>query len=946
MPHPHPSPLSALVRATLSWTHHSSRLPACERRLGALFLSLLLVASIAAGSPGGLVAQPGDTGALQGADGFAPLSDGAELPLPSADRLDSSIPSPAEVLGYPLGSRFTHHGQILDYLEALDAASERVTLWSYGATYEGRPLVLMAVSTAENLARLEEIRTGNLRLADPSGLDGPEGERLLKTQPALVWLGYGVHGNESSSSEAALATAYVLAADREMEATLERIVVLLDPLSNPDGRERYVHGYEQRRGSEPDPDPQALEHREPWPGGRQNHYLFDLNRDWSWATQRETRQRLAEYRRWEPQVHVDLHEMSSRSTYFFPPAAEPIHPLIDSRTLSWLEVFGRGNAAAFDARGWVYYKSESFDLFYPGYGDTYPALRGAVGMTYEMAGGGRAGTAIRLADGRELTLADRVARHLTASLATVETAAGHSRRLLEDFVEGRSAPQREEPTSFLWAADQPEADALAHLLTLHGIRLHRLSRGTDLAVVPVAPDTPAGQEAPDDAESGDGEEIRRRGFSAGDWVVSTRQPLGRLVRSLLEPTAEMPEDFVDRQRHRVEQGLRAEFYDITAWSLPLAFNLRVWRLEGEPAPLRVHLESAAEGGLEGRGDVGFLVPPRGLATYRFAAGLRRAGVRYRLLLAPTVVDGRSASAGTLFVPRRSNPDDLEGVLAELATDTGLTVSRVGTSWHEDGVSLGSDHVAPIREVEVGLFHGEGLSPTSVGSLWHLLDREVVQPLTVLDLGRLEDLDLSAFDSLVLPDGSYRWSDDAVAALDAWLRAGGTLVAVEGAVAELADRELISFEHWEPEDDDGEDEGDDGGEDGKAESRGASLEEIPLYTPGAIVRTEMRSGHPLTAGVPGPPPVLVRGSSVLLPRGKPQEDLLRVRSEAPVITGFAWPEAKDRLAGSLLVGLQRRGQGQVVVFAQEPAFRGFWRSTMPLFLNAVMYAPSVVPGRRY
>lgn len=899
-----------------------------DTRLGSVVVLILLLTAVPPVSPTPAFAQPVEGGELQGSDWLAPLSDGTVLPLPPGERLDPSVPSPAQVLGYRLGSRFTHHGQILDYLEALDAASERVTLWSYGATYEGRPLVLLAVSTAENLARLEEIRENNLRLARPSELSGSERRRLVEEQPALVWLGYGVHGNESSSSEAALATAYLLAADRETGSTLARVVVLIDPLSNPDGRERYVHGYEQRRGSEPDPDPQALEHLEPWPGGRQNHYLFDLNRDWSWATQQETRQRLAEYRRWEPQVHVDLHEMSSRSTYFFPPAAQPVHPLIDSRTLSWLETFGRGNAAAFDAEGWVYYKGESFDLFYPGYGDTYPALRGAVGMTYEMAGGGRAGTVIRLPDGRELTLADRVARHLTASLATVETAAGHSRRLLEDFSEARSAPEREEPTSFLWAADQPEADALARLLDLHGVQLHRLSRDTEIAVAPVSPSpAPAGASEP-----------RPRSFAAGDWVVSTRQPLGRLVRALLEQTAEMPEAFVERQRHRVEQGLDAEFYDITAWTLPLAFHLEVWRLEGEPAPLRVHVGSAAESRLEGRGEVGFLVPPRGLASYRFAAGLQREDVRFRLLLAPAEVDGRSVSPGTLFIPRRSNREGLESLLEELAAATGLTVFRVGTSWHKEGVSLGSDHVAPIRTVKVGLVRGDGLSPTSVGSLWHLLDREVELPVTLLDLARLEDADLSAFDSLVLPDGSYHWSDDAVAALDGWLEAGGTLVAVGGAVVELAERELIAFEHWEPEEE--------GDGDGDPDGRGASLDEIPLYTPGAIVRTEMRPGHPLMAGVSSPPPVLVRGDSVLLTRGKPQQDLLMADPESPVITGFAWPEAEDRLAGSLLMGLERRGEGRVVVFAQEPAFRGFWRSTMPLFLNAVMYAPSVVSGRRY
>jgi len=837
---------------------------------------------------------------------LAPLSDGAKLPLPAGEQLDASVPSPAQSLGYPLGSRFTHHADLLCYLEALDAASDRVRLWSYGASYEGRPLVLLAVSAAQNLERLEEIRQNNLRLADPSTLSDGERSRILDRQPVIVWLGYGVHGNESSSAEAAMAAAYLLAADREAEAILERTVVLIDPLSNPDGRERYVHGYEQRRGAEADPDPQAAEHFEPWPGGRQNHYLFDLNRDWAWGTQRETRHRLAEYRRWEPQVHVDLHEMSSRSTYFFPPAAEPIHPLIDPQTVSWLEVFGRGNAAAFDAQGWVYYKAESFDLFYPGYGDSYPALRGAVGMTYEMAGGGRAGEVIRLPDGRHLTLADRLARHLTASLATVDTAARHSLRLLEDFLEARLAPEREEPTSFLWPAEQPEARALAELLHRHGIRLHRLNRDLEVTGSPVATGSEDGTE--------DG---TRHRFAAGDYVVSTRQPLGRLVRSLLGETAEMPEGFLERQRQRVEQGLDAEFYDITAWSLPLAFNLRTWRMEGA-------------------GEVGYLVPPRGLVTYRFTARLQRQGVRYRLLLAPVTLEGRAYPPGTLFIPRRANREDLESLLGDLASETGITVSRAGTSWHDEGVSLGSNQVAPIRSVEVGLFRGDGLDPTSVGSLWHLLDREVGLPLRMLELGRLEELDLSGFDTLVLPDGSYRLSEEAVAALERWLEAGGTLVAVAEAVVELVDQELVEFEYWQPEDD-----GDSGGS-----GRGASLEEIPLYTPGAILATEMRPGHPLTAGIPSPPPLLVRGTAVLLPTDQPQQNLLLAVPESPVIAGFAWPQAAERLAGSLLVGIEQRGAGRVVVFAQEPAFRGFWRGTMPLFLNAVMYGPSVTRGGRY
>ncbi|HYX24797.1 MAG TPA: M14 family zinc carboxypeptidase, partial [Thermoanaerobaculia bacterium] len=485
------------------------------RKTSLLTLALALAATLAlAQAPGsGPAARP-----AAGAPGLvAPLSHGETLDLPP---LDERLPRPETVLGYPLGARFTSWDRIVAYLEALDAASTRVKTWEYGRTYEGRPLKLVAISSPENIERLDEIRVNVQRLADPAGLSGSERERLLRRTPAVVWLAYGVHGNESSSAEAALGTAYVLAAAQgETAQMLENLVVLVDPLQNPDGRERYVDGYRQRRGGEANPRRAAAEHFEAWPGGRQNHYVIDLNRDWAWASQQETRQRLAAYRSWEPQVYVDFHEMSSESSYFFPPAAEPIHPQIDRRVLGWLEKFGRANAAAFDRQGWIYFKEESYDLFYPGYGDSYPSLRGAVGMTYEMAGGGRAGIAMALQDGTVLTLADRVARHLTTSLATVRTAAKNSRQILEDFTAGRARAGTENVRTFLWPADQQEARALAELLTLHGVRVRQLGQPAEVSVRPLT--RAAGEPQP-------------RRFAAGTYAVSTAQPLGNLVAALME----------------------------------------------------------------------------------------------------------------------------------------------------------------------------------------------------------------------------------------------------------------------------------------------------------------------------------------------------------------------------------------------------------------------------
>jgi hypothetical protein len=844
---------------------------------------------------------------------LAPLSNGDVVELPP---LDPSVPRPDAVLGYPVGSRFTHWEHIAAYLDALAAASPRVKVWEYGRTYEGRPLKLAAVSSPENLAHLDEIRSQRLRLADPETLSRGERERLARRLPAVVWLAYGVHGDEASSSEAAMVTAYALAAAQGDQARLlDDVVVLIDPLCNPDGRERYLHGYEQRQGEAPNVHRVAAEHFQPWPGGRQNHYLIDLNRDWAWATQQESRGRIAAYRAWEPQVYVDFHEMATDSSYFFPPAAEPVHPRIDRRVLSWLDTFGRANAEAFDRQGWTYYKAENYDLFYPGYGDSYPSLHGAIGMTYEMAGGGRGGLAVDRADGTLLTLADRVGRHLTTSLTTVRTAGLNAHRLLQDFVATRLKAAEGSGRIYLWAADQPEAHALADLLELHGARVEQLAKPAEMNAQPLL----------------GGREERPHRFPAGTYAVSTAQPLGALVQALLDREAPMAHSFVERQRRRFEQNRTGEFYDITAWSLPLAFNLRVWIAAGGIPAARP--AAAATGGVQGSGELGWLVPPQGIASYRLAAALRRRQVHFRVALAPLEDSGEAYPAGTLYVPRHGNPDGLADQLAALLRDGGLSARAVASSYAVSGLSLGSNEMPSVRQPRIALISGEGVDPTSFGFLWFLLDREVGLEYDRIDLDRLRPAALSDFDVLILPSGAYEEhiGEKTRAALDAWIKAGGELIAVGGDTARwLHDHDMTSWKPWKAPEADEESEG----------SADKALAERDIVTPGAILATRLSPQHPLAIGLPSAPPVLVEGSAVLLPSGDPRRDVLVAAAQDPVIAGFAWPEARQRLAGSLLVGAEAHGSGSVVLFVQEPDFRLFWRGTMPLLLNAVMYGPAL------
>ena len=857
-------------------------------------------------------------GAARAADAplLAPLSDAQQLPLPE---LDPAVPSPASHLGYPLGERFTRYGEILAYLRALDAASPRVAMWQIGETYEHRPLVLLAISTPENIARLDQLRAERAELDRTHAMSAEARSRLLAEMPAVVWLGYGVHGNESSSAEAAMAAAYVLAAGRGADAPdLGRMVVLIDPLLNPDGRERYVNNYLSRRGSASNPDPSSYEHSEPWPGGRGNHYFIDMNRDWAWATQVETEARIDEMNVWEPQVYVDFHEMSADATYFFPPTAEPHHPAFGAGTRRWLDTFGRGNAAAFDRMGWPYYVGEEFDFFYPAYGDTYPTLRGGIGMTYEVAGGGGAGSVVDREGSGRWHLADRVARHLATSLATVSTSAAQHRQLLADFVAQRDEQARAGGRLFVWRADQQEAAELAELLGRHGIAVGKLRRDEEIEAKPVA-----------------GGEPRRVRLAAGSWAVSTAQPLGALARALLEREATLPEAFVEAQRARASEHLEAQFYDVTAWALPLAYNLEAWMSEDqvslEPAPPR------PAGGAAPPARVGWLVPPQGLETYRLAAALLREGIGFRVGLEPTAAGSRALPAGTLFVPRAGR-DTLDARLGRLAEEAGVELVPVDTSLTSGGIPLGSERMVPVRPPRIGLVAGPGIASTSFGSLWHLLDRGVGLEHSVVDVTSLGSLELSRFGALLLPDGGGygRLGDEDVARLSAWVERGGVLVAVGDAADWLHDRELTEFAAREL---------DEPSEEGDGEGTGAEpadtdrVWDTELSVPGAIVASEMRQ-HPLTAGVLAPPPFLFWGDVYHDSTGDPQQDLVRVRGNDPVLAGVAWSEAREQLPGALLVGVEERGRGRIVVFAQDPAFRLFWRGTMPLLLNALIYGPSL------
>ncbi len=822
----------------------------------------------------------------------------------------AQLPAPDQFLGYPLGERFTSHARILDYFTELTKRSSLITMRQIGETYEHRPLVLATITSAKNHAALDAIRGDLARLASGEG----DVDAIAKSAPVVVWLAFGVHGNESSSAEASMLVAHTLLTDPAYAALLDQIVVVIDPLENPDGRERYTEWYRRTRGARANPRPEGFEHQEPWPGGRFNHYLIDMNRDWTWMSQRETQARVAAYREWNPQVFVDFHEMSYQSTYFFPPDAKPINANLPKDVERWLDVFGRANAGEFSKRGWTFFVAERFDLFYPGYGDSWPALHGAIGMTYEMAGGGRAGSAVERADDTVLTLADRVQRHYTTGVTTVRTAAQNREALLRYTHQAARAQIDAGKNTFLIVPGSPNFDTLVSMLQKQGIRVQMLAAPATMRASRIESDS-----------------IDSHAFPAGTVVVSTRQPLGGLANTLLEKAPTFGKGFVEEQRAKTEADEPDDFYDLTTWSLPLAMNVEAW-VTSSPVTGASEFSRTAPAAFRAA-SYGYLVDGLEPNLYRLAGRLLEKEVNFSVADGELELGDRTHARGSLAILKGNNAKDLDSTLAALAREIAVAIVPVESGWLGN-TAFGSERIRHVEDPGIGLVGGAGTDPTSFGMLWHTLDIDTPIPHTTLSAESLRNIDLHEYEVLVFPDGNLadRLGKRGIDRIKQWVSEGGTIVAVKGASAFLRDKdvEISKLKLWEPPK--------------KKDDEKATPEERynDFRIPGSAFRTTMNERSYLTFGVPRPPAVLVEGSNAFLPVARKVDNILTIDAKDPLISGVAWSESLDRIKSSVYVVSETVGRGKVITFADDPHFRLFWRGTLPIFLNAVLYSATFTP----
>ena len=860
-------------------------------------------------------------------------------------RYDAHIPTFRQVLGYEPGERITSSAGIRQYLNALAAASPNIKVVEYGTSWEGRKLVYAVLGSGSNMKKLDGIRTAIARFADPRQTPAAEAHKLAASLPAVVWLAAGVHGNEASAPEAELLTAYHLLAargDKMVDAILANDLVLLDPLQNPDGRERFVNYFEETRGSEADDSPLAAEHNQPWPGGRYNHYQFDLNRDWIALTQPETRSAATVLREWLPLVAVDLHEMGSDSTYFFSPEADPYNPNLTPTQRENLKLFGRNNARWFDRYGFDYFTRELYDAFYPGYGATWPSYYGAVAMTFEQASA--RGLAVQRTDGSVLGFRDTIRHHFVASLATLETAAQNRAKLLDDFYQYRASAieegAKEAIAEYLLprGTDASATDKLAAILTEQGIEVQRAKAAFHAG---------------------------GREYAAGTYVVRLAQPAKRLIHTLLDPQTAMDDRFLRSEQTRRQLKQRSEIYDITAWSLPLLFNVEAVAQsavsEGTFAavtPARIppgELHTALA-------RVAFVVPWGSQASGRLLAAALRRNLKVSTGDRAFTLEARTYPAGSLIFKVSENPPDLSQTLAQLARETGADVYGTDTGWVEDGVNFGSRYVLPVRKPSIALAWDSPTTAAAAGATRFVLERQYGYPVTLVRTEQLGSGDLSKFNVVILPPGSdYKdvLDADGIEHLKDWVDGGGTLVALGNAVDFLADSkvELLSMAQesaLRSGDKTDQDEKADGNENTTRRAPGTEItsdeqyraaiqaaSEAPDGSPGAILRARVQPDQWLTAGVGGTVNAMVTGRAIYTPlkADKGVNSAYFQAADSLLAGGFLWDENRRQMAYKPLVVTETSGRGVVVGFTADPNFRGMLDGMNILFLNAVFRGPA-------
>ncbi|NJB37482.1 M14 family metallopeptidase [Croceivirga sp. JEA036] len=815
--------------------------------------------------------------------------------LPKNITYNPAIPTPKEVIGHEVGEWHVTHDKLLFYMQALAKASNRITIENRGTTFEGRPLVLLTVTAPDNHAKLEEIRTNHLQLTQSNG-------NTLNTaeMPAVVYQGFSIHGNEASGSNAALAYAYYLAAAQgsEIEEKLDNLVILLDPSFNPDGLQRFAYWANIHKSQNLNPDPNEREYHEVWPGGRTNHYWFDMNRDWLPVQLPESRARIATFHKWMPNILTDHHEMGSNSTFFFQPG-EPtrVHPLTPKINQELTKEIGTYHAKALDKIGSLYYSEENYDDYYYGKGSTFPDVNGSIGILFEQ---GSSRGHIQESENGILTFPFTVRNQFTTALSTIEAANSMRSKLLDyqrTFYKNMATnASKDKVKGYIFGDEKDPAKAwhLAEILERQQIRFHELKNDTKV-----------------------GSKNYKKGSA---YIVPTNQRNPRLIKAMFEKRTTFTDSL---------------FYDISAWTFPLAFNLDYQELSSiTTAGSPIEKLEPITGKITGSSNYAYLMPWNPYYAPKALNTISQAGLRAKVAKSPFTLEGNRYDYGTIMIPvqnQKLEKDELYTLLKEVAEDNSLIITAVGTG-STLGIDLGSNEFDPIKKQRVAMLVGNGISPYDAGEIWHLFDTRYDMHITKIDTDYLNRVDLSRYTDLIIPSGwgSNMLDQQAATKIKEWVKDGGTVIGFRNVASWFKNNDFLNLTMLKdttlkatniP-------------FDKRRDFRGAQV------TGGAIFEAKLDLSHPIAYGYKNDKISMFRNTNIYLKAEENSYENPIQYTSNPLQSGYISEENEALIKNSVPFKAKRLGSGKVILFTDNTNFRAFWYGTNKLMMNAIFFGDSM------
>lgn len=818
--------------------------------------------------------------------------------LPDSVTYNPAIPTPKSIIGHEVGEWHVTHDRLVQYMYALAQASDRVTLEVIGQSHEARPMLLLTITSPANHKNLEAIRTQHLKLADPSASASLD----LKNMPAVVYMGHSIHGNEQSGTNAALLTAYFLAAAQgeKVEEYLKNTIILLDPSFNPDGMQRFSSWVNSRKSKVTATNPADMEHQEPWPGGRTNHYWFDLNRDWLVAQQPESQGRVKKFHAWKPNVLTDHHEMGTNATFFFQPGVPSrVHPLTPDRNQELTRKIGTYHAKALDAIGSLYFTQEAYDDFYYGKGSTFPDAQGAIGILFEQ--GSSRGHAQESVNG-VVHFPFTIRNQFTTALSTLTAVNALRIELLtyqRDFFKTAVSQAAKDPVkAVVFGSNDPvRATLLAEVIAQHSIDVQKLSN----------------------------QSVNGKRYTTV-FGVSLNQPQYTLIKSMFE------------KRTQFKDSL---FYDISSWTLPLAYGVEYEELKATLTGEKVTDFKIPAGKLiGGESSYAYVMEPGAYYLPRAINRLLQHNIRVKVATEPFFhTNGKKFERGSIVIPvagQEKSEEAINFLVQQILANDALDVYAFHTGLDYQGVSLGSSSFVVVRKPEIAVLVGDGVNANDAGELWHLLDYRMHIPVTMLPIDVFNRTNLSRYNTIIFPPGSYTSIPEvAKEKLKTWVQNGGVIIGFENALHWFHSNGLGKFEMKSSQNTDKQ----------PAARPYTLLDEYrgAQVSPGAIFEAQADLTHPLLYGYDQSKLAIFKSNNIFLEKSKnPFANPLTLESN-PLLSGYISKQNYALLKNTSVAGVSALGQGRIIGFTDNLCFRAFWLGTNKLFTNAIYYGPIISSG---